>query len=498
MQNQLYEKFSCKRLPNKYDFKASKFYTLLVDPFNIWCNFHADKKMAVYEKSPYDRIKFAYDKKLRHELILKRHDKITEIKPDAKTDSFKKTLKEMIDATSAIVYGALWDLNKGICGTAHLLEKAKNAKSVFGNYYYRVVLFKNALEVKEYYALQATLLTGILGSLQGFMPEYAVIVLRNKEVKIPYKKWEKSVSYQLERWNLIKEGKIIPEPGRPPNASTPPWRYYANDMVVKNKNLVLLAETGWDVRSKLKNAEINDITKVVRAGYKKIKEIVEDKTIAQNIYENALAYYHRKPVIKQKGLYPPRRKKINLYFDFESSDEMSPDGKAHIYLIGLWDKEKNKYVHFLAKGAEDEQKIFEQFATYVTDPENTSLYHWTEYEVKEIKKIADKYPAISSKIKNIIRTCIDLKSLIKRAFYLPAPGFSLKAVAPAFGFEWKQNDCNAMDAMAYYWHWLEKGDEKSIKKVLSYNEDDCLAMLEVDQYLEKTKPVKFRNYTKED
>lgn len=489
MLNQLYKKLSCGRYPDKYDFKTSKFYTLLADPFNLWCDFHIDGKNAVYESSLYDEIRFQHDKILRSELIAKRHKTITELKPARGSNYFRETLKAMSDGAKAIEYAALWNLNKNISGTAHLIEKVKGEKSVFGNYYYRVVLFKNALELKEYYALQASLLNQILGNIQGFIPKYSIVILRGKEVKVPYKNWQDELKNQLRQWELIKEGKIIPETNRPPHASNPPWRHYANKTAFKNKDLILLAELGWDVRAKLKKAKITNIDKAARAGYKKIFKIVEDEGLARNIYENALAYYHKKPVLKQKDIYPPIRKRRNIYFDFESSDDKGYGNKAHIYLIGLWDKEKKKYVNFLAKGAEEEEKIFKKFAAYVGNTKNVNLYHWTEYEVHEMKKIAAKYPKIAKKLDVIISACVDLKKLIKKAFYLPVPGFSLKAVAPAFGFKWKQDDCNAMDAMAYYWRWLETKDKTAISKVLTYNEDDCVAMLEVDKYLEKTKPT---------
>ena len=68
-------------------------------------------------------------------------------------------------------------------------------------------------------------------------------------------------------------------------------------------------------------------------------------------------------------------------------------------------------------------------------------------------------------------------------FYLPAPSLSLKAAAPAFGFRWRQDDCGAMDSMVYFTNWLKTGNKEQLDKVLMYNEDDCKAMLFVENYL---------------
>jgi len=72
---------------------------------------------------------------------------------------------------------------------------------------------------------------------------------------------------------------------------------------------------------------------------------------------------------------------------------------------------------------------------------------------------------------------------VEKSFYLPAPSLSLKAAAPAFGFSWRQTDCGAMDSMVYFTKWLAGGGDNFINKVLMYNEDDCKAMLFIENYL---------------
>ncbi|MFA6584717.1 MAG: TM0106 family RecB-like putative nuclease, partial [Elusimicrobiaceae bacterium] len=147
-----------------------------------------------------------------------------------------------------------------------------------------------------------------------------------------------------------------------------------------------------------------------------------------------------------------------------------------------------QYHAFLGKGPGDEEKIFREFISFVGDPEKAELFHWTSYEAHHMKKLAGEYPAIASGLRGLVSACTDLMERIKKAFYLPAPGFSLKSVAPVFGYEWRQDDCGAMESMVYYWDWL-KGNEEAIKKVLIYNEDDCVSMHVVDQALEKIDPA---------
>ena len=101
-----------------------------------------------------------------------------------------------------------------------------------------------------------------------------------------------------------------------------------------------------------------------------------------------------------------------------------------------------------------------------------------------MKKLADKHPETADKLKSLCSICYDLKVAVQKAFYLPAPSFSLKAAAPAFGFHWRQDDCGAMDSMVYFTNWLKTGNEDLLKKVLMYNEDDCKAMLDLETRLQ--------------
>jgi uncharacterized protein len=75
--------------------------------------------------------------------------------------------------------------------------------------------------------------------------------------------------------------------------------------------------------------------------------------------------------------------------------------------------------------------------------------------------------------------------VIKSAVYLPVPRFSLKCVAPALGFRWRQDDFDAFESMMSYWDCLDGADESIMENVLTYNEDDCRAMWHVDHALTK-------------
>jgi uncharacterized protein len=318
-------------------------------------------------------------------------------------------------------------------------------------------------------------------------------VLKNKEQTFDAARARDKAASCVEKWTAIRTGAFIPDAGKPPKAAHAPWRVYANKYVFEHKDLVLLPHLSWQMRDLLKAAGIKTYEDVIAAGLPKIKEILAYPVAAEELaicaYNTAMAYKLNKPIAREGSAFPPPLKKRNLYFDFEATETFTKDAVSFVYLIGVWDKERDKFVYFVAKKEEEEEIIFKQFADYACAQADTALYHWTEYEVKKMQALCAKYPKIKDDLQKLINLCADLKIAVEKSFYLPSPSFSLKAVAPAFGFKWRQTDCGAMDSMVYFTKWLAGGDDELLNKVLMYNEDDCKAMLYVENYLKNNLAV---------
>ena len=480
----LFRRFSAERTPDKTDFNASKMFSLLEDPFGIWCSFHAPADAAINELIRYENLKERTDRHSRDHWIKEHFPGVEFISATNDTERFKATLRAMAEGKNAIANAALWNLPQNVYGSVNLLQRIDGTRSRFGNYYYRIVQFKRAHELKEHYALQVSLLNRILADIQGFTCRYTHVELKGKTTEVDYLDHEQRLEQELEYFRRIRDGKAKPEAHKPPKAANPPWRIYANKVVAESKDLQMLPGLSAEMRQCLKIYGLFTTDDVARAGLEKLRGLLEEP-FATDAYYNSLAYLHHKPVLKQAGCFPPPAKKRNLYFDFEATETFTKENISFVYLIGIWDKEEDKYISFVAKTPEEEIKIFEQFYDYIKEPENTVLYHWTEYEAKKMRKMAQENKHDEQKLNLLVSLCYDLKVAVQKAFYLPAPSFSLKAAAPAFGFNWRQDDCGAMDSMVYFTNWLKTGNDELIKKVLMYNEDDCKAMLDLENKLKQ-------------
>ncbi len=494
---QLFDLYSAGTAPSTADFHTGKCFLLLQDPFGLWCNYHAPKEEAVEEDNLYEHMRGKTDRSNRDDWVTA-HCPVSEIITGASDrERFYKTLDAMARGVDGIRAASLWDLRNeygGVWGGVNLLFKVNSGSSIFGDYHYKIVQLKRAGDIKEHYAMQTVLMNDILGQIQGFKADHALFVLKNKEQNLDCSKLIKKAHDNIAMWRAIKDGSFMPDAKKPPKAAMSPWRVYANKFLFENKDLVLIPHLAHQMRDALKTNGIKNYDDIVSAGLPKICDILRDPAInndalAHQTYYTALAYQKKAPVLRAEGYFPLEAKARNLYFDFEATETFTKDSISFVYLIGIWDKEEDKFVSFVAKSEAEEERIFKEFADYMGNSD-AALYHWTEYEVKKMVALCDKYPAIAPDLRKLIAACVDLKIVVEKAFYLPAPSLSLKAAAPAFGFNWRQDDCGAMDSMVYFTNWLKTGDNSLLDKVLMYNEDDCKAMLFVEDYLKQCEVIK--------
>ena len=473
---------------DRADFRSSKVYAVLEDAFTLWCSLHAPREAAAQENSPYETEKARREREIRLRWADKNFPGFVAVENARGPEALALTLKYMAEGRCAILYPALWFLPKHMFGKANMIVRSDAAPSVFGDYHYTLVQLKQAIEAKHHYCIQGALLNRILGLMQGYQAPEFRLFLRTKDVTLRQHELERELDEVLDTWNAIKDGLLEPEPCKPPNAASAPWRAYANELVIKKKDIILLAGISREWRQKLRMSGIHTTDDAALAGLARLQELTDEQA-APEIYGNALAYRLNTPIGRDGARFALPQKSRNLYFDFENADSMQPGQPSYVYLIGVWDAETGTYSALLAKNAAEEEGIFRQFAELVGDPSQALLYHWTEHETHHIKEAAAKYPVLAKAMQALLPACCDLKKVVQKAFYLPAPSLSLKAAAPALGFSWRQLECGAMDSMAHYWDWVENNNQEAIKKVLIYNEDDCLAMHRVHKALSAREPL---------
>ncbi|MGH7817469.1 MAG: TM0106 family RecB-like putative nuclease [Candidatus Binatia bacterium] len=466
-------------------FRPSLSYYLLKDPFWLWCEYHAPKSAAVDETTRYEELRMQQGVEYEASWVKAHYPNAVEIKPGFGFAALKNTFRAMLDGAPAIYQPQLWDLGRDSYGKGDLLVRDDSKESDLGPFHYRVVEIKRSPSLQDSHVLQASFYTQNIAMLQGQAPNELTVVLRGERSEtVPYDGKANDVEAARQLWQSLRAGSIVPEAKRPPNTTSSPWRRYGNQRVLEDKDLLLIAGIQKHQRDKLRSAGIRKVDQLWTLGREEISEIIGEH-FGEIAYHVAEAYKIGAPMVKPgQQLKIPRAKRL-LYFDFETSDSVHPSEPPHTYLIGCYDGTRDQFVKFLARGAEDEGRVFTEFLDYVGDPRDVCLYHWTDFEIYQLCRVARRWPLLSSAIEQVIEKCVDLKAAIQSAVFLPVPSFSIKCVGPALGFHWRQEDIGAYQSMVCYWDYLENKDLFAIDRALVYNEDDCMAMWHVEQELAK-------------
>lgn len=471
-----------RRFDRQSLFRPSLVYQTLKDPFWVWCEYHAPRSVAVDETTRYDTLRLQWG--IAHEQAwIRRHypDAVT-IDPPFGIEALRNTVRAMLEGARAIYQPQLWDLVAETYGRADLLLRDDTRASDLGPYSYRLVEIKRSKSLRDYHVLDAAFYNRMLGKIQGYSPPEMTLVIGEAVEEVPYIVREKELDKILLRWRTQRDGGYVPEPGRPPGVTASPWRVYGKKFVEERSDLVLLAGVGERERERLRAAGIRRVDHLWELSLEKVCEMLGNRHGAQAYYV-AQAYKTNQPVLKPGVRLDIPRGERHLYFDFESVDDLHPCVPPHVYLVGCWDAAQDRYEKFWAHGPADEAKVFHEFLKYVGDGTNTVLYHWTDYEITQMKSVIQRWPELGAPLGDLMASCVDLKQVIQSAVYLPVPSFSLKSVAPALGFRWRQENFDAFESMVCYWDYLDGTEGAIMDNVFLYNEDDCRAMWQVDRDL---------------
>jgi predicted RecB family nuclease len=173
---------------------------------------------------------------------------------------------------------------------------------------------------------------------------------------------------------------------------------------------------------------------------------------------------------------------IELYFDIEAQPDLNLD-----YLLGVLvvDRKTNteQFYSLLAEKVEDEELIWQQFLDLVWQYPNAPIYHFCVYEFDTLKRLAKLYHTPHTVVQPVLNRFVDVYEKLTQSVALPVESYALKAIARWLGFEWRHPEASGAKCIYWYDQWLKTGDRTILKKIQSYNEDDCRATRSVKDWL---------------
>jgi len=452
---------------------ASDIALAISDPFGLWHDHFGDPKLKDPEDE-YDHFLKEQGLRVEMDLLSRRHALFTDLKNEVFDSAVRRT-KDLLHQDQVVIYGgALQSEKLGLRARPDVIKINKGTCLIEE--------YKLASTLDETHKIQALVYAYLLKKGYGIENECKVVSRLNEEFVIPYNEQEIEEAIQCARDILARD-----KPPYPIYNCPSVWGSLQNKTAKGLQDITLAWHVGPVHARKLHQMSVHTLEDLAKLGPESLKTIkgLGPKKIPQIVNSTQAQLFNR--VIKV-GPWKPIRdpSETEIFLDLEGTTELFQDDPVWncIYLIGLIPRrngQERPYISYLAKKPEDEKAILSEFVDYLRKQESRyRLYHWHHYEKTQLKKACERY-GLQEAYEFLIQPHLeDLYTAAQASYVLPTPGWSIKVVAPYFGFNWTQ-DASEVDAMKSAMIWFKQaqtsGDGTGLDKVLQYNKDDCRAMI---------------------
>ena len=408
-----------------------------------------------------------------------------------------KTLEAMTTGFDYIYQGVLIAGNKA--GRPDLLVKSPG-KSIFGDYLYYPMDVKMA-RVEDAWDNGDEKLTQpqwwqlyfygeLLEKVQGVKPAFGYIYktksrkLRSDLSKIPAK-YDRAMELL---GSFLKGDPQDSEPAINSECKNCEWLKHCVPWAEERQDLSLLFWSGHAMKAGLKKLGINKISDLLDKDatvlLSQVQQLKQEgyfwKTMPNDligkIIRRATVHKNQKPIIYEPIEFPESNKEI--HYDIE--DDPTQD---FVYLQGLVLFEKGKepvYHAFFADKFDDEQKIAKELFDFFKVHDGIPVYHYSSHEKTTLLRLTKKYSSLDAIVYERLfgagGLAIDLYQIIQDKTDWPLTSYGIKSIGTYLGFKWVAHDAGGAASIVWMNDYL-KGDQQMKKKILKYNEDDCLATL---------------------
>jgi predicted RecB family nuclease len=170
---------------------------------------------------------------------------------------------------------------------------------------------------------------------------------------------------------------------------------------------------------------------------------------------------------------------VHVYLDIEGNPE-----EGFHYLIGLiivaTDKEER--YSFWADTKDQEDDIFEQLLSIVGRYDDCSIYCYGGYERAFLKRMR-KRAKTKGPVDRLLKSLVNVLSLIYAHFYCPTYSNGLKEVGACLGCAWSEPDASGIQSIVWRRRWEATRDEQWKQQLLTYNQEDCAALRRVTEFI---------------
>ncbi|MDZ8107320.1 MAG: TM0106 family RecB-like putative nuclease [Nostoc sp. DedQUE12a] len=362
-------------------------------------------------------------------------------------------------------------------------------QSHFGDWMYVPASIELGKRPKQEYQVVAAFHAQVLATVQGIVPETALLILRTKNTSyaVDLFKWTPQMQQILEEFIQALE---LPNPPEVfisrQKCNLCHWYSQCYAIAQTQQHLSLLPGVTPIRYTQLQALDITTLESLATTSPAILENLVGfDTQVAAKLVVQAQSVLQKRPLILP---YPLPKENITftapieLYFDIEAQPDLDLN-----YLLGVLvvDKVANteKFYSFLADKPEDEELVWQQFLNLVWQYPQAPIYHFCVYEFDTVQRLAKLYNTPYSSVRPVLNRFVDIYEQLTQSVALPVESYALKAIARWLGFEWRNKEASGAKCIYWYDQWLETGDRTILESIQSYNEDDCRATRLVKDWL---------------
>ncbi len=313
----------------------------------------------------------------------------------------------------------------------------------------------------------------VLGQLQRALPRAGAIVGLGQQVhRVPLEK-------RYARLDPIIEA--LRAWTRPPSADPPPvilnkhcpecqFRAGCLAQAERDDELSLLDRITPKARQRYHNRgiftvrQLSYIYRPRRRGKRAPKAAVQHQPELQALaLRTGKTYLHELPTLPRHG--------VELFLDIEGI----PDQHWY-YLFGLLVCHDGAaaYRAFWADAVEHEERIWRQLLATLDEFPDAPVYHYGQYEQRAITTLAKRYQTDCG---GLDQRLINLNASVYGKVYFPVRSNRLKDIGRFLGASWSVAEASGLLSLVWRQSWEETGWSDDKQRLLTYNEEDCRALL---------------------
>ncbi len=360
-------------------------------------------------------------------------------------------------------------------------------KSKFGDWFYSPVSIHLGRRPKPEYKIVAAFYAYLLGNLQETPPPTPTLILRQQNhYEVDLNQWlprlQTTATDCLEMLTHSQEPEVFISRQR---CNLCHWYNHCYAIAQSQQHLSLVPGVTPSRYQSLLDIGVETVESLADACPVNMGEII-GSDLANQLQQQAQSIIDNRALRKSQfqgnihRLIPTQE--FELYFDIEAEPERNLD-----YLLGVLLIERSTqtetFYPLLAENPEDEQQIWQQFLDLVNEYKDAPIFHFSEYEVETMKRLAKLYQTPQGQLESLLSRFVDLHHRVVTSVILPVESYSLKSLANWIGFHWRDPGIGGDQCVCWYDQWLKTGDRTLLASILRYNEDDCRATLYLKNWL---------------